>query len=565
MLVLSFNFSYSQNDLKKNTPKQTVNGITYYIHTVEPGQTLYGLSKIYEVTSEDIIRNNPDASTGLKPGMVLKIPVASTGSTANQQQPKTQNSKPNIVETTAIRPDSAGYLFHKVEAGQTLYSLSKLYNTDIESIKKQNNISDIKNGQIIKILRKPSNNLPQNKLQSAPFQPAITVQQANVVIDNTPILKEEYNVALMLPFNVSANESIEIEDIARNGGIISAKTDMALSFNAGVLAAIDSLKKQNMKVKLYVYDIDDKDSLSITQLLKKPELKSMNLIIGPLYTSNFIPVSKYAKENNIPIVSPLSQLNKILFNNPLASKATPAVVTQVEKMAEYVSQRYGKRNIVLVNNGNSKEGHLVNIFKSTANAGLIKYMNRKDTIREVLYLSKGISGLEAALSKTDTNIIIVPANNQSFVTDFMTALYRMNDISTPREQKTKFNIVVFGLQSWNGFDNLDIQYLNKMNVHTPSNSFIDYESQRIKNIIQSYRAEYKGEPDSYFFQGFDIAYYYLVSLKQYGVNFQSQLSQHPFNGVQSSFKFKESAPGSGYENQSVYIIKYQDYKLHRVQ
>ena len=44
-------------------------------HEVEPGQTLYGISKMYGVTVDALRKANPETSNGLKVGTILTIPV----------------------------------------------------------------------------------------------------------------------------------------------------------------------------------------------------------------------------------------------------------------------------------------------------------------------------------------------------------------------------------------------------------------------------------------------------------------------------------------------------------
>jgi hypothetical protein len=53
----------------------TVGGKNYYQHEVIKGQTLYGITKAYEVSEEEIKKLNPELSTrSVYPGMVLRIP-----------------------------------------------------------------------------------------------------------------------------------------------------------------------------------------------------------------------------------------------------------------------------------------------------------------------------------------------------------------------------------------------------------------------------------------------------------------------------------------------------------
>ena len=54
-----------------------INGSKFYVHTVQPGETLYGLSKAYEVGEKVILQHNPAAAQGLRAGESIKIPFVS--------------------------------------------------------------------------------------------------------------------------------------------------------------------------------------------------------------------------------------------------------------------------------------------------------------------------------------------------------------------------------------------------------------------------------------------------------------------------------------------------------
>ncbi len=86
-------------------------------HTVESKETVYGISKQYGISIEDLQKLNPDIKNGLKEGMVLTIP---------DSKPKPKEN-PSKLKT------------HLVLDGETLYSLAKEYQTTPEEIKKVNN------------------------------------------------------------------------------------------------------------------------------------------------------------------------------------------------------------------------------------------------------------------------------------------------------------------------------------------------------------------------------------------------------------------------------------------
>ena len=53
---------------------ETINGKTFVIHKVDEKETLFGISKRYGATIEAIIQYNAGAKSGIEPGLILKIP-----------------------------------------------------------------------------------------------------------------------------------------------------------------------------------------------------------------------------------------------------------------------------------------------------------------------------------------------------------------------------------------------------------------------------------------------------------------------------------------------------------
>ena len=138
VLIISPSFSQAPQTggIQKSKISTTVGGVTFFLHTVEKGQTLFAISKAYEISLNDIIIENPKAIDGIKPGQVLKVPV----------------KKPKIIEPALVTEDE-NYKIHKVEAGQTLYSIAKQYETSVEKLKIANPelIDGLKGGQLLKI------------------------------------------------------------------------------------------------------------------------------------------------------------------------------------------------------------------------------------------------------------------------------------------------------------------------------------------------------------------------------------------------------------------------------
>lgn len=72
--------SYAQrNDLnrKDTTQVQWIKGVKYYLYKVEKGETVYSITKRFNISEEDLMKNNPDLKDGLKNKMQLLIPAPS--------------------------------------------------------------------------------------------------------------------------------------------------------------------------------------------------------------------------------------------------------------------------------------------------------------------------------------------------------------------------------------------------------------------------------------------------------------------------------------------------------
>ncbi len=530
--LLLTTFSYSQDkkssQVHKTKSSATINGAKYLLHTVEKGQTLFAIAKFYKKDLNEIVSENPETINGIKPGQVLRIPLEKK-------------------QVAVDFKDTSNYITHTVEKGETIYSISKKYNLSNELLKTLNpELKDgLKMGQVIKI---PS-------LSSKPKttgNPGNISQTENKIPEGTSYageLKNEYSIALFLPFNISAENPVEVDKIVNGTAELPIRTAIALQFYEGALLAIDTLKKQKFNAKIFVYDVDDKDSSNLLALLKKPELAKTDLIIGPLYASSFMPVAKFAKEHMIPIVSPFTLVNKILFNNPYVCKVSPSTVLQVEQMAHYVIDTFKNENIILVNTMNQKYASFYNAFRKIGNDDLIA---AGKPLSDSLKLLFNVNLIESMLSTTKTNVIALPSNDQSYVSDFISKLHMLED---------KYKIVLIGMQSWITYDNMDYEYLNRLSLHVPSNGFVDYSTPASKWFIKKYQDRFKTTPDMYGFQGYDVTYYFLSSLQKFGSGFLNNIKNNEYKGIETGFRFSQFPADSGFENQSVLILKYQNYQL----
>lgn len=94
------------------------------LHVVKQGETLYSISKLYDVAVGQIqLWNNLDESAEIRIGQELII--KNTAAEAPEQQRLTQNNPKT-------------YIYHKVASGETLYKIARRYNVTIQQLMEWN-------------------------------------------------------------------------------------------------------------------------------------------------------------------------------------------------------------------------------------------------------------------------------------------------------------------------------------------------------------------------------------------------------------------------------------------
>lgn len=139
---------------------------TYILHAVEPKETLFGISRRYAAPVSEIIESNEVLKQGLKIGQTIRVPYI----------PKSEI------------PDGAS--LHKVAPGETLFSISKKYNTSVSEVMQWNDLkgNDLSVGQAL-IIKKPVAVAEQPKEESTPAKETPSPQVA-VATTTVPAKKE---------------------------------------------------------------------------------------------------------------------------------------------------------------------------------------------------------------------------------------------------------------------------------------------------------------------------------------------------------------------------------------
>jgi LysM repeat protein len=549
----------------KSNNIQTIDGAKYYIHKIEKSQSLYSISKLYNVSLDEIYLLNPEAKTGVKVAQEIKIPFK--GLTSVETNTLSTISKTVTVVSKTVAPvtntvvtitnnsviDTNLYYTHKVLKKETLYAISKKFSLSETELKIFNPTiasQGLKDGQIIIVGEK------KKKVVVKPIEPRIVSTNADSA--NPDVIhkqkKSTYNIALVLPFKLDQTLSLEIDNLVKTNTNFPTVPALSVDFYLGFKKAVDSLTIKDFEVNMDLFDVDDKDSLKLNQIVNDSKFKQTDFIFGPLHANGFKTIAQKAKEFGIPIVSPITQQNKMLYNNVYSSKVNPSQFTLLESLADYCidSLLTSNANIILMAPfaNDSKEISYVKAFK--------KYFNDKQkqlgkAVKDTVTVVKGLDGVKKAYVPGVKNIIVTLSINQIFIADFTTQLAIFAD---------KKDITLCGWQNIANIDNIDQEYLNQLQYTFPSQYNIT-NTATYNSIIDSYKAQQNVMPSEYYFIGFDIALYYLKNLRDIGPDFIFNLNSLSAETNYIKFKFTRPDNLTGFDNRGVYIFRYKDYQLQK--
>ena len=547
--ALKRKFGISQEDVIKHNP-ETKDGLkvgqqvlipvpttnqpatsndNFISHTIEKKQTLYAISKIYNVSQDDIRKLNPQigADNNLREGDVLKIPASnstvaimktdgtlhiSTNNTSSTQQVTTPPQPNNNVASTE-------YITHIVRPKETLYAISRHYNVFIEDIINHNPYleSTLHIGETIKI--------PQKSLYVA--EKDIKTDSDIDRVFNVPDFGKgkQFRIAFLLPFMVN---NLSDQSVARFS-----------EFYAGALIAINDAKSKGISMEIYTYDTE-KSEQQIKTVLQKPELKQVDLIIGPAYTNQIAAVAEFAQANKIHTLIPFSSRIPDIETNPYLFQFNPGMETEISFTTNLLLNKYKKSNIIFVSLDGIDASDNGFIWANALQSELTK---RGVTFNSEEWKSTDVLEIGNKLNPGKENLIIFKTDRYRNVEPYLNALSSFRG----------YNITLFSQYSW------ETQPIRQKRIYiSPFTQDMNYRA--IADFQKQFSLFFDWEVTvtnpRYDLLGYDLTNCFIQLLEQNKSDLSNIKSSFSYpNGIQSQFKFEQKDNFLGYINQRIYLTE----------
>ena len=499
-------------------------GKVFYSHVVLERQTLYSISKAYNVTQEEIFEANPGLKeTGLKKNAIIMIP------TQSEVKETIQQKQEDAVEATGASIQK----IHTVRWYETLKDIAARYNVTESEIISANNLKDgkIKNrqkliiptiGSTVERITTESEAEIVQEFEEEDMNLETAFDDKDEEEETTILSKSTIQATVLLPLKATGNSS--------------SKSNM--DFYSGLLLAARELGESGINIDMNVYDIAN-GSFGAT----RDELETSDMIIGPVAAGDINRLYTVAPGIKA-LVSPLDPKAEQLTERYSTMVHAPAPrMAQYEDVANWIKEDLMPGDkVIVISEKEARKGDEGRILRAEIDSAHITYTPFSYSILEGRKIQEP---LETEMTTEGFNRVVVASESEAFVNDVVRNLNLTIH--------NKFNVVLYAPAKIRTFETIEIENFHNTNLHASLTYYIDYNDPEVRKFIKKYRTLFHTEPTQFAFQGYDVAKYFLGLCAKYGEDWMRYAEDASM--LQSTFDLKPSG-NAGYINNGIRRIVY---------
>ncbi len=498
--------------------KQTLQN-TLKKYTVQQSEGKWRIAYKFGITVKELEDLNPNMNEVIQPGDELNVPNIAD----NEEKPTT-----NTFNYYEVLPKEGFYRL-KLKLGLTQDQLEAL-NPELKS-------SGLKAGMVLKV--------PKD----------LEVDTTTVIDTNTTNLayelvnKEVKRLGLLLPYRlhrIDMDSVAEVKDMIKNDRVLNT----ALEFHAGVLMALDSAKQLGISTHLKAWDTQARPS-EIANITNTTDFSNYDAIIGPMLSKTFDRFSSEVKSSNVPIFAPLAMPSKVSAN---VYQTIPEKKLLSQKIVNYFKLDTTSVQVVII----ADQKH-----KTVSNSLKQSFPNAKQ-----LFSEKNKKGADAYfiypanienIFKPGKNVVFLETDDVSFGSSIISLLNGLNIDDT--------EIVLTTTDKSKAFESKDPDnnyHLSNLKFHyaTINKSF---DAENPNGFVKAYKQKYGVSPSKYATRGFDLTLDILLRLASEDAGLLSgSKNDLETEYTENKFRYTKKLFG-GYINEASYIVKYDDLRILKVQ
>ena len=516
-------------------------------HTIKPGETLYRLGKMYNLTPQEICAANPGLGiSNFRSGEVILIPskssIASPVANVTAKENTVSAEPQEQTDKQAIRTT------HKVKRKETIYRITRTYGITEEELYAANpgiKGEKLKKGTVL--------NIPYSKDDAAILdvkenQQTVERIQSDAEIFNSISQRlqsdslrgsfEGIRVAMILPFLL---ESYSPKEQAR-----------MVEYYEGFLMAVEQLKQLGYSYDIYTYDSGSKDS-TLEPLINSGELDNMDIIFGALYPEHNKQLADFAKKKEIPLVIPFTSKEDDIFRNPMVYVVNTMQSYFYSEVIDHFTVQFPNANVIFVSDSIDNKREFVSALSESFDQRSVPYTTIK--LADLINPEINEDTLKTMMKEDRENIFIPLSSSEATLGTIIPTLKVLNNdtIDLP-------DYKLFGYPEWQIYAGNMHNQIYEVDTYFYTSFFSHYTLPEATRFQNEYIRWYNRAPQNiyprYGMLGYDTGYAFLYAISRHGNNMSNEINKLPFTPVQTGFKFERVNNWGGFVNKKIYFVHY---------
>ena len=593
-----------------STPVQNTNPTS---HLVQPKETLYSLSKQYNVTIDALKAANGDLlKDGLKIGMNVKIPasngqatVASTPVVTKEVMKEVVKETPKVVAPKVETP-AAGTTYHIIEPKETKYGISKKYGMTIAELERLNPqiatdfpigfklvvSGNTPNQAVVETIKPATETVKPVAETSTSTTSATTTSSTKKYLEEYVVKPKETASSIAIDYGMTEQELISLNPELKKGvklGMIlrvpkGQRKEPVKKEQGNLMKSINTNARKQLAL-LFPFNITkiESDTINSTQArLKKDKFLNLTLdfysgalmaidsakVLGMNVDIKILDSQETKSTSNVAV---LAQQNNLQTMDAIVG---PFYQTNVEKLAELVeptkipvisplSKDVGKKYSNLYQSMPSTEllrSSIFNFMRAKGGNIVAVIDNKKSSVKQYVQdMQKDVKivGLsEKGTVVADSLKIRLQKDKLNYVvlaSESTWMILATTSVMLAAQKEYQVQLVILEPNETLDFEEISLTRLTKLKLLYPSLSRPN-ETDEANQFDAKYKKLNKILPNQYAIRGFDVTFDTLMRLSQ-DKTFEETIQLAPSEQIENKFDYVQNTT-YGYSNNGIYILYY---------
>ena len=366
---------------------------------------------------------------------------------------------------------------------------------------------------------------------------------------STPVsvFKDKYTVALLFPFLAGTLEPTPGVKVNQS----------VLDLYQGMRMALDTLERQGIHIDLRAYDTE-RSTATMSRLLDLEELRTADLIVGPLFQDQVRLVQEFSFRHKINMVNPVSGNADYILENPFALLYQPGYETIGVRSAEWIAENVSNKNCMVFFGETPKDSVTAFGFLKKAKELGLNIVWAEEVMKEhsvdifnklatPVEYDEFKNPIEFTLKRDSIGSVFVASDDPLIYTKAISGVDTRND-----------STVLVGSETWLNNAAADFLTYERLKITMAAPNFVASDNPNFIDFRKKFLEKHGTIPGEFSKLGYEFLWFIGKSLAAHGVYFQAGLSAREFI---PGYLFKGCSFRGSRSNQHVPFVAFREGKL----